>query len=104
MTDTGASDRISLDTVVVAAKDQVSSDLADEKVILSIGSGRYFGLRGVGGRIWDLLKEPRRIGEISDTILSEYDVDADRCERDVLDLVAKLVERGLAEIRSASSQ
>jgi len=104
MTDTGAHDRIALDTVVVAADDQVSSDLADEKVILSVGSGRYFGLRGVGGRIWDLLKEPRRVVEIRDAILSEYEVEPDRCERDVLDLVDKLVERGLVEIRSEAAQ
>jgi hypothetical protein len=104
MTDAETGGRISLDSVVIVAQDQVSSDLADEKVILSIGSGKYFGLRGVGGRIWELIKEPHRVAEVRDIILSEYEVEPERCETDLLDLLEKLVDRGLAEIRGETTQ
>ena len=63
MTNPASQGSISLETVVVATKEQVSSNLADEKVILSVGTGQYYGLRGVGGRIWDLLRQPRRVSQ-----------------------------------------
>ena len=103
MTEPASHGEISLDTVVVAAKEQVSSDLADEKVILSVGTGHYYGLRGVGGRIWDLLSEPRQVSDIRDILVSDYDVEAERCQQDLLELLAQLIDRGLVEIRGAAS-
>ena len=48
-------------SVVVAAKDQVSCDLAGEAAILNIKSGVYYGLDPVGARIWSLVQEPRKV-------------------------------------------
>jgi hypothetical protein len=82
-------------TTVVAVKDQVSSDLAGEAVILNLKSGVYYGLNEVGARIWQLLQEPRTVAAIRDTLLEEYEIDRDGCDRDLL---ALLQELGTAEI------
>lgn len=95
---TGGS-RISLDSVVAVVPDQVSSDLGDEVVILDLESGQYHGVTDVGVRMWQLVQDPIRVRDIRDRILEEYDVDASRCERDVIEFLGQLLERGLVEIR-----
>lgn len=90
---------ISTDSMVVAAKDQVSSDLGEEAVILDVASGTYYGLDAVGLRVWDLVQEPRRVADIVTAIVAEYDVDRDRCEQDVLLLLNGLAAKGLVQVR-----
>ena len=87
---------------MVAAKEQVSADLAGEAVILNMESGTYYSLNEVGARVWGLVGEPRTVDEIRDTILEEYEVEADHCERDVVALLEQLADAGLVEIREAT--
>jgi len=83
---------------VVASKKQVACALAEEVVILEFNSGKYYGLNAVGARIWNLIQEPRIVSDILNIILSEYDVEPDRCERDLAALLQELAEHGLMEI------
>ena len=71
---------VSRNSTVVAAGDQVSSDLQGEVAILDLKAGVYYGLDAVGARIWNLLQKPTTVNEIRDILLEEYDVEVDRCE------------------------
>jgi len=93
---------ISTSSVVVAAKDQVSSDLGEEVVILDLKQGVYYGLDAVGARIWDLIQEPKAVNEIRDVLLDEYEVEPERCERDLLTLLEELVAENLVEARDGT--
>ena len=95
--------RITLDSLVMAAPNQVSSDLAGEAVILHLGQGVYYGLDEVGARVWSLIQQPRTPAQIRDAILDEYDVTSEQCERDVLKLLADLASSELIEVRSAGA-
>jgi Coenzyme PQQ synthesis protein D (PqqD) len=86
-------------SAIMRARRQVCADLAGEVVILDLGSGIYFGLDAVGARIWDLLQEPKTVNEVRDALLAEYEVQAERCERELLALLEQLAERGLIEIQ-----
>jgi len=90
-------------SVVVAVKDQVSCDLAGEAAILNIKSGVYYGLDPVGARIWSLVQDPKTVAEVRSTIVNEYDVEPERCARDLIDLLEKLLAEGLIEVRDGSS-
>ena len=90
---------VSGSSTVVASKDQVSSDLGGEVAILDLKAGVYYGLDAVGARIWSLIQEPRAVNEIRDILLEEYDVDPERCERDLLALLQRLAEEGLIEVK-----
>jgi hypothetical protein len=85
-------------SIVVATKDQVSSDLGGETVLLSMQSAMYYGLDEVGTRIWELLGQPIRASDICDAIEREYDVERERCEADVLGLLRELAAKGLIEV------
>ena len=90
---------LSEQSVVVAARDQVSCDLNGETAILSLANGTYYGLDPVGAQVWILLQEPRRVEEIRDAVLQEYEVEAERCQNDVLALLERLRAEGLIEVR-----
>jgi len=89
---------ISLDTSVVASKEQASADLGGEAAILNLKNGVYYGLNPVGARIWALIQTPRTVREVRDAIINEYNVDSDRCERDLVALLQQLVEHDLVDI------
>lgn len=93
---------ISDQSVVVVTKDQVSCDLAGEAAILNIKSGVYYGLDPVGARIWNLMQEPRKVAEIQSEITNEYEVEPERCARDLVGLLDKLLAEGLIEVRDGS--
>jgi hypothetical protein len=88
-------------SVVVASKDQVSTNLSGEAVILGMSDGVYYGLDPVGARIWALVQEPRAIDEVAGAIAAEYDVSRERALADLLALAGQLMERGLLEIVAA---
>jgi hypothetical protein len=90
---------ISVNSIVVASGDQVSSDLGEEAVILGLKTGVYYGLNPVGARIWSLVQQPRTVENIRDTVLAEYEVEPERCERDLLELLQVLLGKGLIDLR-----
>ncbi len=89
---------VSVDSVVVASTRQVSSDLGGEAAILDLEGGVYYGLDEVGARIWEMIQEPRPASEVRDALIEEYDVEPERCERDLLALLERLAEERLIEV------
>jgi Coenzyme PQQ synthesis protein D (PqqD) len=90
-------------STVVAAKEQVSCNLAEEAVILNLNAGVYYGLNSVGTRVWNLIQERKTVQEIRDVILGEYDVDPDRCERDLLVLLRDLAANKLIKVEDETA-
>jgi hypothetical protein len=82
------------------APDAVSCDLDGEATIMNLQSGEYYGLDEVGGTVWQMISEPRKVSDIIEEITSRYDVAVDRCETDLLGLISKLADFGLVEIRN----
>ena len=96
--------KVLLDSTIVRSPDQVSTDLGGEVVILSLQSPQYFGLGDVGARIWDIIREPKTVKEILETVLNDYDVEPERCERDLLAVLQELADEGLVEIEHEATR
>jgi coenzyme PQQ synthesis protein D (PqqD) len=92
---------LSVESIVVAASEQVSCPLGEESAILNLKNSVYYGLDPVGARVWTLLREAKPVRALRDTLLDEYDVEAERCERDLLELLEKMRGEGLIEVRGA---
>jgi hypothetical protein len=82
-------------TVVAKSDGFIEAEIDNEVVALSIEHGTCYGLNRVGSRIWNLLARPTRIGDLCATLLAEYNVDPNVCERQVLDLLEELRSEGL---------
>lgn len=85
-------------TLMIATKDEVSCKLGNEAAILGLKNSVYYGLNPVGARVWELLRHPRSLEEICNTIVSEYDVSAERAERDLLHFLDGMLAEGLIEL------
>jgi hypothetical protein len=89
---------LTLDTHVQRNPNLIASDLDGEKVMLSVETGSYYGLADTGGRLWELLDQPRRIADLCDTMLAEYNVDRAICEQQTFDFLNQLIKEGLVQV------
>lgn len=94
---------ISRQSVITMSKDQVSCDLAGEAAILNLADGVYYGLDEVGAVVWRMLEEPKSVEELMQGMMGEFDVDAERCEADLLKLLKELQAKGLIEVHDTTS-
>jgi len=99
MTIVGGMHSLSLDTIVRASPQQVSCDVADEAVLLSMRDGEYYGLNEVGASIWRLIQQPRSVLELRDALLEEYaDIESDECERAVVAFLTEMISLKLVDL------
>lgn len=89
--------------LVVATKDQVSSELGEDAVILNLKTGIYHGLDAVGARIWHLLQEPRTVNDILNILLEEYEIEPERCEHELVALLQKLADAELVKVSNETT-
>ena len=73
----------------------ISQRGADAIVLLSLSHGRYYTLKGVGARAWELCDGTRNRSEVGAAIGREYDVPLERVDTDLAELIDDLVSEEL---------
>ena len=86
---------MNLDTRLTVPPQVMSRLVSDETVLLDLASGMYFGLDGVGQKIWEAVTEGRSLGEAATAIVNDYEVDETQAQTDVIEFATDLVARGL---------
>lgn len=89
---------ICTDSIVVATPEQVSCALGEERVILGLRNSVYYGVNSVAASIWELLQRQRAVSELRDAVLEEYEVEPERCERELLGLLEQMRSEGLIQV------
>ena len=87
--------KVNLDTHLSIPPQVMSRLVGEETVLLDLASGNYFGLDGVGKRIWESIADGCSVGEIARLIVVEYDVDEAQAQADVIQFTGELLDRGL---------
>jgi hypothetical protein len=82
-------------TVYKRAVDLMEAELGDELVALDPNAGDCFGFNSVATSVWRQLQEPKSFEELRDALLEEYEVDQQRCARELQELLDDLSARGL---------
>lgn len=70
----------------------IDGELDNNQVMMHLERGKYFGLNPVGKRIWDLVREPKSLGELTEVLLTEFEVTEERCQQEVLAFLDKAIE------------
>lgn len=83
---------------VHTSPDALFQEIGGDGVILDLASSTYFGLDGVGVRLWQLLLENSDLQAACHTLLTEYEVEADQLRQDIAVLINQLVDAGLASV------
>jgi coenzyme PQQ synthesis protein D (PqqD) len=91
----------SLSTRVSAPDYVLVQELEGEAVLLNLEGERYYSLDDVGTRMWNVLTTAPSIGAAHGALLDEYQVDSERLEQDLLELVERLASDGLVELHDA---
>jgi hypothetical protein len=73
---------------ITASRHQLSSSLDHATII-------------AGSRIWQLVQTPIAAADVQRAIATEYEVAPERCEADVLALLARMADERLIEIANA---
>ena len=80
--------------------DVLISGLQAESVLLNLDSERYYGLNDVGTRMLMLLTSSDSIGAAYNSLLDEYNVEAEVLRGDLISTIEELSKNGLVEIIS----
>ena len=83
---------------VSIAQDVLFQDLGDEVVLLNIQSEQYYGLEGVGVRLWQLFSEDGSVARALEAIRAEYDVDGETAARDLGAFLDKMTAAKLLSV------
>jgi hypothetical protein len=83
---------VSLSSIVKTKSNVFAAEVHGELVLFDPDIGCYFSAGHVGERIWALIGDGRKVGDIVDAIVSEYDVDRETAEYDVLAFIQELYE------------
>ena len=79
-------------------------ELDKESVLLNLATEQYYSLDPVGTRIWQLLAKTESIAATVAIMVTEYGIDDSILQRDVEELVRKLIAKGLlAELAGAAN-
>lgn len=92
---------IAFEQKIVASPEALVSVIAGESVILNCQNEQYYGLDEIGTAMWTKLTTSPTIQSAYDTLLEEYDVDAELLRKDISELVGNLSAQGLVEIHAA---
>jgi hypothetical protein len=90
------------DSLVRRSGGLIEAEVDGELIGLEIEQGVCYGFNGTATRIWALIEKPKRISDIRDALLAEFDVDPETCERELRTVLAELEADGLIAIETVS--
>ncbi len=90
---------ISFTKRVVVTPDTLINVVGEEAVLLNLKNEQYYGLDVIGTEMWQVLTATGSIREAYEKLLSEYDVSAEVLQKDLNDLLQKLLSNGLVELQ-----
>lgn len=71
--------------------------LDDETVVVHLGNGKIHHTNPTGSRVWELLQDGRSLGEMIQTLESEFDATPAELERDVAEFLEALERENVVE-------
>ncbi len=86
------------ESVFARSLDLVASEIEGEVVILGIETSHFYNLNRVGSRIWDLLDTPKRIPEICEALMTQFNVSATDCQSEVRVFIERMLAQGLVRL------
>jgi hypothetical protein len=83
---------------VVVPSDVLMQEISGEAVLLHLATEHYFSLDEVGTSMWTVLVETATLQQAYDTLLEEYNVEAEQLREDFIAFIIQLSDNHLLEI------
>jgi hypothetical protein len=88
----------SIDDRLALSDQVVIRELNGESVLLDLKSGLYFGLNGVGTRVWNVVAQGGSLRDVHAALAGEFDAPAETIEAEVLRFAGELCQHGLCRV------
>ena len=86
------------DKIAKIPKDIMFQNVGDQTIFLNMKTGQYYALNPVGSRFWELLVEKKKVLNVFETMLEEYEVAPEILQQDIQRLYEELRTLGLLEV------
>jgi hypothetical protein len=90
---------VSKEVLVQRRSGLIQAEVDDELVALHIDQGACYGFNPTATRIWSMIETPRRLTDLRDALVRDYDVEPAACERQLVALLGQLEQDGLVELQ-----
>ena len=77
----------------------VSSEIDGETVMMDNSFEKYFGMKAIGTRIWQLLEKETSLQRLCEALVKEFDVSPEQCMEDIIPFLQELSEQDMIKIR-----
>ena len=91
---------ITPDHTVAKSDNFVESSVDGEAILMNLDEGNFSSLKSTGLRIWTLLDEPKRVCDICDQLMEEFEVEEAVCQQQTIAFLEGLRSQGLITLEA----
>ena len=78
----------------------VSSEIDGETVMMDTNFEKYFGMKTIGTRIWQLLEQEISFQSLCEQLTGEYEVSMEQCMEDVKPFIQELCDQEMIRLKT----
>jgi uncharacterized protein YfeS len=71
--------------------------LGNDCILLHLKSGIYYTLNEEGRLFWESLDGKKKLAEIQEIIMDQYEVDAETLRKDLIEMIQDMIQEDLVE-------
>lgn len=86
------------ETLVSRSDTVLAAPVRSELVMMSVSTGRYFGLDDIGNDIWQRLETPRTFGALVEALCADYAAERATIAEDVRKLLLEMAAHNVVKI------
>ena len=86
------------DSVVVRRDGWLTAQIGDDLMMMNAESDFYLNLSGSGGRIWELLEQPRTVADLCEVLARDYEIEPEAARPEVMAFLDQLLLRKAIDV------
>jgi hypothetical protein len=92
--------KLSLNSVVQRDPSVIAAAAGEDVVMVNVDKGEYYGVSDVAREIWDAIEAPRKVTDLIESLVANYDVDRSLCEKETLLFLEELLIERLLRVET----
>ena len=89
---------MNINSKITLSTNVFAQEIDEETIILDSVTQEYFSINEIGKVIWSLIEEKKNLEEIKAEMLDMYEVPEEQIEKDLLNFIQALEQKGLIKI------
>lgn len=95
--------KLNLNSVVQRDPNVIDAEAGEDVVMVSIDRGEYYGVSQVAREIWRAIDNPKKVSDLIDGLVEDFNVERSLCETETLSFLEELLAERLLRVTSEPS-